>query len=172
MCYSRRMRQKSKRMLQIFTLSILSLCGLLFITAIMSPDTELAWLGIIVIVAAPFILFGLAILWTAYATYPSLVKSLKGQPATISKNNKKHKKQKSKANYKIFPRAIILTFLFGVFLILWFIMRGGPNEGVGTHVFGGESNPYLDMQIAAVSLTVSCVLAIANNFFSKWAKHK
>lgn len=89
------------------------------------------WWSLIALILLPFVLLVILVLWAIYYVYPLL---------TYRYHEKKN---------KLFVYGSLGIAITGLLLLLWFALIGGPNKGMGMHVFG-DSNPYLDAQIGVV----------------------
>jgi len=171
------MRNKIKRALQIATALLVVLFFLLYFAPSWIADSDSAdWLPLVQLIAAPFELFALAILWVAYIAYPSLRKSLTGggaqtkttHPTRISTVGSKREPITQRPNYVARALSVLslLIFSFGAILLLNFWRVGGPNKGDGHHFFH-STNAYMDMQIGLVCISIGALLALVNLYVSR-----
>jgi hypothetical protein len=94
----------------------------------------------------PFILLGLVIVWIAVITFPAVFKNLR------TKNG-------NSTNLK--EKLSVGTAVLGICLIAYFVAIGGPNRGMGKHVFNTANNPYIDLQIGVGLIILATVFSSA-----------
>jgi len=156
------MSNNTKRLLQLLTLVMVGVFAVIMVMGLVKGGNT-GYLVVTQLIAAPFELVVLVVLWAVYISRHSLLQSVAGKGHATLRGTKSMKTSTQiPVASRVVARLSILSSLCGLSLIGWFAYVGGPNAGIGRHVFGG-SDLYMDMQVGIVLLLVGALLAVLNH---------
>lgn len=63
-----------------------------------------------------------------------------------------------KSGFKYLKYSSIACVVVGWLILINFAISGGPNKGIGKHIYNSSDNPYFDMQLAFILIAIGIIL--------------
>jgi hypothetical protein len=151
------MQKKLKLAFKVVAIVLFSILALYFVIGLIGlaiGNSDLGYGLAVPFFGLPIVLFILGILWVIVETLPSFI--------GVFSNHQTSSRTHNKRSLKALAYLSVAFILFGLFLVLWFILAGGlyvHNAG-NVHIFNSHSNHYLDLQIGFLSIIAGSVLAL------------